>query len=100
MNRGKIIRYYNGEFVVKYTYLTERKQELKQELPIHPYYKNADWIEEMIIEFQYATECERHYPTLCSCKDVTLFALPIIQQSEKNIFSKFLNMFRNGNKNR
>ena len=81
--KGNIIQYTNGEFILHYDYVTEHGQHLYQELPIHPFYKNATFEVGEEMTFQYAKECDFHFPATCQCKDLTLYALPITKKEKK-----------------
>jgi len=81
--KGNIIQYSNGEFIVHYEYQTELGQHLYQELPIHPFYRNATFEIDEEVNFQYAKECEFHFPATCQCNDLRLYALPITKKEKK-----------------
>ncbi len=49
-----------------------------QELPIHPYYSKYDeWKQGMVIDYQYSLECSSHFPKVCTCRDLKMYATPI-----------------------
>lgn len=80
---GEIIKNSNGQWIIKYTYLSDDKQVISHDLPIHPYYKKYNWTIGDVVKFQYAKECNVHYPHICTCLDSKLFALPIEQPKSK-----------------
>lgn len=86
--KGEIIQYNNGEWIIKFVYMASDKQVIKHELPIHPFYKNYEWTVGEEVKFQYAKECENHFPKTCDCLNHTLYALPIVQPTKK--FDKWL----------
>lgn len=89
MNNGTIKQLSTGEMVVHYTYTTENGQQLTQQLSIHPYYKNHTYQVNDTLNFEYAMECEVHYPQTCTCERVRLYALPIPEMTpERRSFLK------------
>ena len=80
--KGKVIKNQNGEFILYHDYVTETGKHLYQELPIHPYYRNATFDNDEL-KFQYAKECEFHFPKSCQCKDLKLYAMPY-NEKQKN----------------
>jgi hypothetical protein len=82
MNRGKIERIFTGELVISHQYMDQSDNTVKEELSIHPFYKNYKWEEGMDIKFQYANECYRHYPESCVCKGLRTYALPVFDKEK------------------
>ena len=85
---GEIVKYSNGEWIIKFVYMASDKQIIKHELPVHPFYKNYQFTIGENVKFQYAKECENHFPETCDCLNHTLYALPIMQKPKK--FDKWL----------
>ncbi len=79
---GEIIKN-NGQWLIKYTYLTDDKETISNDLPIHPYYKKYNWTVGDLVKFQYAKECDKHYPHLCTCLNSKLYALPVEEPKSK-----------------
>jgi hypothetical protein len=93
MNRGTIDRMWNNEYVISHSYVTPKGQLIKQEFPIHPYYSKFNWTIGTNILFQYAMECEEHYPYSCNCSGLTLFALPIETKEKSSLITKLKKLF-------
>lgn len=94
MNRGTIDRIWNEEYVISHSYITPKGQMITQEFPIHPYYAKFNWTIGTNVLFQYAMECEQHYPYSCNCDRLTLFALPIETKEKSSIIVKLKNKFK------
>ena len=80
--------------VVDYTYVTEHGQEVKQQLSVHPFYKHYPFKVAEQVKFQYAMECESHYPNTCTCERVRLYALPVITKERKSLIKRLIQYFR------
>lgn len=75
--------------VVYHTYSNEHGQEVTQQLSIHPYFKKHTYQVNDTLNFEYAMECEVHYPATCTCERVRLYALPILEMTpERRSFLK------------
>jgi hypothetical protein len=77
MNNGTIKQLTTGEMVVHYTYTNDQGEQVTQQLSIHPYFKNHTYQVNDTLDFEYAMECEIHYPKTCTCERVRLYALPV-----------------------
>jgi hypothetical protein len=93
MNRGKIERIFTGELVVSHQYMDYSDNKIREELMIHPFYKDYNWQEGMEVKFQYANECYRHYPESCVCKGLRTYALPVFDK-KKNIVERVVDWMR------
>lgn len=82
MNKGKIEQAWNGELYVTHTYINEHLVKMTSQMPIHPFFKNYQFTIDQEINFEYALECEKHYPIACHCQRVILYALPIIKKQK------------------
>ena len=83
MNNGTINQLSTGEMVVRHTYTDEKGEQVTQQLSIHPYFKNYPYEVNDTLNFQYAMECEVHYPNTCTCERVRLYALPIFEMTKQ-----------------
>lgn len=94
MNIGTIDQIYTGELVVNYHYTNERGQQLMQQLSLHPFFKKYPFQINEQVKFQYALECEEHYPTTCTCERVRLYALPIMTKERKSLLKLIIKHFK------
>lgn len=94
MNIGTINQIFTGEMVVDYTYTTEHGKQVKQQLPVHPFYKNYHWELNQQVQFQYAMECENHYPKTCTCERVVLYALPVMTKERRGLLKRIVAYFQ------
>jgi signal recognition particle subunit SEC65 len=83
MNNGTIKQLSTGEMVVHYTYNNDQGEPVTQQLSIHPYFKNHTYQVNDTLNFEYAMECEIHYPKTCTCERVRLYALPIFEMTKQ-----------------
>ena len=96
MNIGTIKQLRTGELVVHHTYTNEHGEEVTQQLSIHPYFKNHTYQVDDTLNFEYAMECEVHYPNTCTCERVRLYALPIFEMTKerKSFLKRVAQYFR------
>jgi hypothetical protein len=85
---------WNDEYVIAYNYVTSKGQLIAQEFPIHPYYAKFNWMVGTNILFEYAMECEIHYPYSCNCTNLTMFALPMQVKESTSLISKIKKLFK------
>ena len=83
MNNGTINQLSTGEMVVRHTYENEKGEQVTQQLSIHPYFKTHTFEVNDTLNFEYAMECEIHYPKTCTCERVRLYALPIFEMNKE-----------------
>lgn len=96
MNNGTIKQLSTGESVVFHTYSNEHGQQVTQLLSIHPYFKNHTYQVNDTLNFEYAMECEIHYPKTCTCERVRLYALPILEMTKerRSLLKRIAEYFR------
>jgi hypothetical protein len=93
MNKGVIATNYKHHVVVLHE-LIDDGSIVYEELPLHPYFKNyKSFVLGEEINFQYATECNIHYPEYCACYKKTMYALIVPQKKEK-LITKLKKLFK------
>ena len=94
MNIGTINQIFTGELVVDYQFETEHGKQVTQQLSIHPFFKKYPFKINEQVKFQYALECELHYPTTCTCERVRLYALPVMTKERKSLLKRIAKYFK------
>jgi hypothetical protein len=84
MNKGKI-EMFLGQTKIVYAEQNKENKTILNHLPIHPHFKNYIFREGQEVFFQYGKECTLHYPKLCDCMKMELYAIPIFKKQKLNL---------------
>ena len=94
MNKGIIATNYKQQVIVLHEFIDDDGRVVYEELTLHPYYKNKNtFVLGEEINFQYATECNIHYPEYCACYKKTMYALIVPKKKEK-LITKLKKLFK------
>lgn len=94
MNKGYIGKNSQGDIVVLEEVKENNKLVYYDEYLLHPYQQKQIFDLGSEVNFQYAKECDLHYPEFCSCYKQQIYAIIIPDKKKKSLLKRIKSLWK------